>query len=262
MSNKNANHSNGRSGNGRNTFTLIELLVVIAIIAILAAMLLPALSAARERARTSLCSSNLKQVSLGAQQYLADSGDTMMPWYDNNRSDNGYWFDRLMPFVVPNDTVKYRPEEGLNHAFSCPSQQPQPGASAYTPISYGINITATPGRLPYTPGNRNTKGWLRSAGQVAVPSATSLFADYRPHYEGKHGYGYYDVLVEAYGATGIFVMDNPHSKGFNAAYFDGHVDYFITTTTPKQDIYKNQNSLYVIPFLYPFAEQRDAITNP
>ncbi len=46
----------------RNRFTLIELLVVIAIIAILAAMLLPALKTARETARTSLCSNNLKQL--------------------------------------------------------------------------------------------------------------------------------------------------------------------------------------------------------
>ena len=89
-------------------FTLIELLVVIAIIAILAAILFPVFAKAREKARQSVCQSNLKQIGLGLLMYAQDYDETLPPTQD---VPQGWWnYKNLIISYVKNDKVFSMPK--------------------------------------------------------------------------------------------------------------------------------------------------------
>jgi prepilin-type N-terminal cleavage/methylation domain-containing protein len=123
----------------RRGFTLVELLVVIAIIGILVALLLPAVQAAREAARRTQCSNNLKQIGLAAQNFH-DTYLYLPPAFigDNSDTPNGWatWAALILPFAEGGNQfskwdLRYRVADQPVEAYQtpvkmyyCPSRLP------------------------------------------------------------------------------------------------------------------------------------------
>jgi len=163
-------------------FTLIELLVVVAIIAILAAMLLPALAAAREKARRSTCGSNLRQQGTALVAYLSDYGDyfpghngmhvtgnpSLIPYPYQAANCDGCWYTD--PRISGPDGQVRGNMDGSDGDLDWYKS----GITLQRTIFYGFKPTAT-GANDWTAGKLNTSpvntGYLLTGGYFTDPLA-------------------------------------------------------------------------------------------
>ena len=210
----------------KKSFTLIELLVVIAIIAILAAMLLPALSAARERARTAACTNKLKQLGYASLFYSSDYNDYIVLGKAPGTLWKSTWM-ALLSGVGSDGDVPVPGPYGITHLteriddFSCPSQ-------ANTSVDYG-DYLANEHYMPVASTNANASKAYRT-NSVPDPSVVKLLFDSGVNNTYASQYGKFAAFRhgagDARGDETPGTKDTPKPVGglCNVVFLDGHVE--------------------------------------
>jgi prepilin-type N-terminal cleavage/methylation domain-containing protein/prepilin-type processing-associated H-X9-DG protein len=213
----------------RRGFTLVELLVVIAIIGILVALLLPAVSAAREAARKMSCQNNLKQLALALRTYHNTHGrfpaNGMFFW--TNQSKNAHtWYNssRGSPFVKLLNFIEQEPIWNQLNFSLAGTTQPTRMEQTIDPTGKWIRANIIPsficasanidpyleGTNPMTDPAQTCYGW--SGGCVSMPSRGNWCTDYPGNIFGT---GPADHANDARG----YRLSGPFGRGHWAAKF-------------------------------------------
>lgn len=205
-------------------FTLIELLVTIAIIAILASMLLPALNKAREKARSSFCANNLKEIGLASLNYISDNDNYFTP-VGGTRAGHDTWVGLLVQgkYAIIKNVLCPSVATGNQYYAEWLTKAKNDKALTswcwYNP-DYGINAYHVAGswRYPAIPLAVSTP----KVTQIKKPSATVLAADTTYYSAGTFTpYGYY-FLSDNFG-NNLGVLSGRHTRTCNVVWIDGHV---------------------------------------
>jgi len=209
----------------KQTFTLIELLVVIAIIAILAAMLLPALSKAREKARQISCASNAKQIALGSIMYSDDYQDYLYTGMTQaTHLFNGVQHNRL-PW--PWQSYCYIGDAKM---FKCPSNTTGARKNSYVPIGGTEKVDIIDDYVANQNVHPHSAAMYKRL-QIKRPT------DQITHLEGGSDFSW------THSSVGTISSPSPrfdlyiHNSGSNPMFLDGHIQFmkatevFATTST-------------------------------
>jgi prepilin-type N-terminal cleavage/methylation domain-containing protein len=208
-------------------FTLIELLVVISIIAILAAILLPVFAAARRAARTSVCTSNLRQLGQAMTMYLQDSND-VFPECNFSDTKTGFPPDTHFrvdgtPIFLKDLLMPYTRSEGV---FLCPEMRGQADREKLYPTDY--NFMCVHGWQEFFPNFNNDL-----EGVCSHPLAAIGHSAEKPMIVC-------DGIGEHLGSTTNAVYTTGALGAQNVCYVDGHVKL-----TPGT--YQSIVALYTLP---------------
>jgi prepilin-type N-terminal cleavage/methylation domain-containing protein/prepilin-type processing-associated H-X9-DG protein len=181
--------------NKKKGFTLIELLVVIGIIGVLAAIILPAMRAAREKARTATCLNNLHQIGVALQQYTNDFSG-LLPHEDDKDPPNSCWYYLIDPYLE----TRGLEDAEINDVKLCPGVAK---AKVTRAESYKMNSMLETGEEPF----RNIATLLQPSATVAIFDAET---------QGQ--------LLKFKGKWENF--SQRHQKGGNILFLDWHVRWY------------------------------------